>query len=180
MPKGKYIHNHHSSTEFKKGHKVPQKWKKIISITHKGKKNPKHSEWMKKQIGEKSPNWKGGITKLTKKIRESPKYQTWKILVLKRDFPNLNPEQIKKERIQVHHLIQFKKIIEDYNIQTLKEAEKCDFLWNINNGVSLRKGEHYLVSQLERYKYPSKGFILMLEKMIKQLKEIKWQKENQL
>ena len=36
-----------------------------------------------------------------------------------------------------HHIKEFSKIIEEYQIKTLEQALNCDEMWNINNGQTL-------------------------------------------
>jgi len=74
-----------------------KKWKKNLSIAHKGqegywlgKKRPLHSQKTKEKMslahkGEKSYLWKGGITPKNKKIRNNIKYRLWREEVFKRD-----------------------------------------------------------------------------------------------
>jgi len=117
--------------------------------------------------GIKNPNWKGGKWKkknaFEDKIRRSKKYKEWKHEILKRDVPSY-PKRPKN--INVHHLKGFRKILEENNIKTLEEAMKCKELWNIDNGVTLWKSEHYVITLLHRRKNISLGFIRCLEEWV--------------
>ncbi len=67
----------HPKTQFKKGLKHTEEWKK------------NHSKKMK---GENHPNWQGGITPLNKLLRNSAMYQIWRNAVFLRDnFTCQNP-----------------------------------------------------------------------------------------
>lgn len=103
---------------------------------------------------------------LVNKIRLLKKYKIWKFKVLKRDYPELKEKDIRRNRLQVHHIIPIKQLILENNIKTPKEASKCANLWNVDNGKSVRKGEHYFITQIERMKYPSKGFIDYLKYLV--------------
>ena len=89
--------------------------------------------------------------KLCGQIRRSEKYLNWKKKILKRDNLNLNSPN-------VHHKKSFKKILIENDIQSLKDAEKCKELWDISNGITISKGEHRIVSLLERMKNNTPGF----------------------
>jgi len=160
------------------GKKVSEETKKKISDSEKGKKvivTKKHRENLSKAlkgkyVGENNLNWKGGKKQSSKlnyqrrrfeyEIRGLKEYKEWREEVLKRDilsYPNI------PKNIQVHHIKPFRKILNDNNIKNVEEAKNCKELWNVENGQALRKGEHYIITMLERKKYVSKGFIRFLE-----------------
>ena len=97
--------------------------------------------------------------KLCGQIRRSNKYISWKKKVLRRDnlkvkFPN------------VHHKKSFKSILINNNIKTIKDANKCKELWDINNGITISRGEHRIITLLERIKNISPGFLQILKDYI--------------
>jgi len=120
----------------------------------------KHIEQWKKQMSDK---WKGGVTSFQRQVRNLPQYREWKTAVLKRDcltYP------VVSGRIQVHHKKPFNKILIDNNIKTLDDAKTCQELWDVSNGIALWKGEHAILSILERHKHISKGLICILQMWI--------------
>ena len=109
---------------------------------------------MKKENNKKfSPK---EFKKLQSQIRRSEKYKKWKDKILRRDNLNLKSPNI-------HHKKPFKKILIENDIKSLAEAEKCKELWDINNGITISRGEHRIVSLLERMKYNTLGFIQILK-----------------
>ncbi len=91
---------------------------------------------------ENHPSWKGGITSLNQQIRHSEKMLVWRKEVFEKDFFTCqNCNQI-GENLNAHHIIPFHKIIEENNIKTIKEANMCKELWNINNGTTLCESCH--------------------------------------
>jgi len=131
------------NSEFKKGHK------KNIGESHPmyGKK---HSEETKMKMsekkkgvirinvtGEKHYNWKGGITCLRGQIYNSYKTKEWRTKIFQRDYYLCQECQMPSGYIEAHHIKEFYKILEDNNIKTLKDAQFCDELWDIDNGITL-------------------------------------------
>jgi len=100
------------------------------------------------------------LNKLCLQIRKCDKYKAWRDTILDRDKETLKD-------LQVHHEDPFRDIILRNNITTVKDAEKCKELWKINNGITITKGEHRILSLLERYKYHTKGFFKAIIPLIK-------------
>lgn len=98
--------------------------------------------------------------KLCGQIRRSEDYLNWRNKILKRDNLDLKSPNI-------HHKKPFNKILIDNDIYSLKDAKKCKELWDINNGITISKGEHRIISLLERIKYNSPGFLQILKDYIK-------------
>ena len=111
------------------------------------------------------------LKKLSGQIRRSQKYLEWKQKVLDRDDLNLKSSN-------VHHRKAFKTILIENHITTLEDAKKCPELWDLKNGIVIGKGEHRILSLLERIKTITPGFRLELEEFLlgeskkKLLKEI--------
>jgi hypothetical protein len=110
------------------GMKFSEEHKKNLSKSHKGISRPK---------GKKSPNWKGGITPLVKILRNCFKYRLWRNDVFTRDNFTCQECGIRGRYLEAHHIKEFSKIIHEYNIKTLDDAENCEELWDINNGRTL-------------------------------------------
>lgn len=90
---------------------------------------------------EKNPKWSGGFTPLYKLIRSCVKMQDWKKAIFKRDgykdyFSGCAGD------LEAHHIISFTKLLKDYNIKTVKEAEACASLWSLDIGVTMLKSNH--------------------------------------
>ncbi len=98
--------------------------------------------------------------KLCGQIRRSEKYLNWKKKVLARD-------NLKLKSPNVHHKKSFTKILRENDITSLAEAEKCKELWDLNNGITISKGEHRIISLLERMKSNTPGFLKIMKEYLK-------------
>jgi hypothetical protein len=93
--------------------------------------------------GENHYNWKGGITPTLLQIRHCDMYKCWVHSVFKRDnYTCQYCSNIKGHNLNAHHKYPFSKIIQDNNIKTIEDAQKCHVLWDINNGVTLCEDCH--------------------------------------
>jgi hypothetical protein len=159
------------------GVKLSDELKKRISNSEKGKvvvvtdeTRAKMSKALKgKYVGEKHWQWKGGRknsrvhSPLLYAIRFCGKYEQWKQAVLKIHTPTY-PEVPKG--LQVHHLKKLTTILKENNIQTFEEALNCPEIWDVNNGVVMTKGEHYIISMIQRHKKFSRDFVQLLSDWI--------------
>ena len=107
--------------------------------------------YKKERSGSGSTNWKGGITDEIKLIKNSRKYKDWIISVFQRDGFRCAKCGKVKPKLNAHHLIRFKKLID--NLKEIfgkdniyESAMKYSPLWEINNGETLcvdcHKKEH--------------------------------------
>jgi len=87
--------------------------------------------------GSNHPNWQGGITPLRALIRNLIEYKNWRKEVFKRDDYTCQECDKTKCYVEAHHIKEFYKILEDNNIKTLKDAQNCEELWDIDNGITL-------------------------------------------
>lgn len=89
--------------------------------------------------GKNHPNWKGGITSLNQKIRHCIEYYNWMRSIMKRD--DYTCQKCGKKgngNLEVdHYPRKFSDIMHSNKISSYEEAQKCDELWNINNGRTL-------------------------------------------
>lgn len=95
--------------------------------------------------GEEAGNWRGGITPLVRTYRVTPKYKAWRTSVLNRD----NHTCLKcgaRELLEVNHIITVKEIFKQNKFATTDELYRCSLLWDMNNGETLCKSCHRLVS----------------------------------
>ena len=104
------------------------------------------------------------LNKLCSKIRQCNKYKVWRQRILDRDKETL-------KNLQVHHKDPFRDIILRNNIASIDDALECKELWKLNNGITITKGEHRILSLIERYKYHTKGFFKAIESLLKEQKE---------
>ena len=163
-------------SEYHKGKCLSEKVKKKISKANKGQipwnkrlKGYKLSEEGRqnirkakqgKQYGSNNPNWKNGISSLEHLIRTNFKNRQWISDVFTRD--NFICQMCGDNRggnLNAHHIKNFSKIIQFYEITTLEEAIQCDELWNINNGITLCKKCHIKIHINKKYNFELVGEI---------------------
>ena len=87
-------------------------------------------------------NWKGGITPIHTAVRNSLLTKIWRRAVLKRDSYRCQHCNKVGGKLHAHHIIFFSTIMEVHNITTLEEAEACETLWEVSNGLTLCKKCH--------------------------------------
>jgi len=103
----------------------------------------KHSEETKQKIRKTKTGsipWNKGTgykTKLQKKIRSCTKYIEWRTSIYERDNWVCKTCNTKGLKLTAHHMKSFALILKEYKIKTLYEAEDCDKLWDLDNGVTL-------------------------------------------
>ena len=144
------------------GKNLSQEHRKKISIANTGKKHP-HSEETKKKIseaqkGEKGNNWekrgknsnsyRNGLTPLYLQIRHCFKSQQFSYDCYIRD--NYACQKCKERGgiLCVHHIKSFSDIIEENNIKSLEEAEMCNELWDVRNGIVFCKEDHKVFHEI--------------------------------
>ena len=74
-----------------------------------------------------------GKTEIKMFIRSLLQYKKWRLDVMRKDKWTC-VECGSKDKIQVDHIKPFSKIIKEENITSVKEALRCDILWDISNG----------------------------------------------
>ena len=92
--------------------------------------------------GENNWNWKGGISSLNNKISSCINSMEWTRDVYKRDDWTCVKCDKRGGDLCAHHIRPFSVIIKQNNIKSLEDADKCDELWDINNGQTLCKNCH--------------------------------------
>jgi len=99
----------------------------------------KHTaEWIKKYTGKNHPNWRGGISGLNLRIRATHKYYIWRFEIFKRDnFTCVQCKGVRSKKLNVDHIKSFALILKENNIKSLRQAEKCEELWDKTNGQTL-------------------------------------------
>jgi len=101
--------------------------------------------------------------KLCGQVRRMPKYAEWKQKILDRDDLGLKSPNI-------HHWKSFNQILIDNNIKSVADAEKCYELWDLQNGITITRGEHRILSLLERVKTITPGFQQFLMDFLRRTK----------
>lgn len=142
-----------SKTEFKKGNKLSEATKAKM----KGRIPWNKGKEFLQIRGENHPQWKGGRTHLCAAIRTMSEYKNWRTKIFKRDKYICQCCKYKIRQLQVHHIIPFYQILNQYNIKSLEDARACSFLWDISNGQTLcvpchKQTDSYLVNQYTKLK----------------------------
>lgn len=117
-----------------------EKTRKKISEKLKGRYHTKKQRDEKRlyvRRGENHHNWNGGITPLSDQIRRLPEYKQWRSDVYQRDNWTCQTCEQRGGKLEAHHIKEFAQIIKDNNITNIWEAQFCEELWDINNGVTL-------------------------------------------
>ena len=143
-------------SEKRKGIQFSEKHIKNLSKSHKGQKGYwkdkkmtqerrkrflKYWNSLKYKVREKHHNWKGN-RELRKLIRDGYMNINWRTNVFKRDNFICQHCGYRGKGLIAHHIKPFAKILEEYKITTLEEADNCKELWDINNGITLCKRCH--------------------------------------
>ena len=144
----------HCRNHSQKGKEHPNYGKKHPELSErmKGKNNPMYGKYR-----EQNSAWKGGVTLFHNKIRKLLLYKEWRKRVYARDYWTCQICKIKGGRIHAHHDINIIKIIEFFNIKTLKQAEQCELLWNVNNGITLCIKCHGKLHKTPHFERRAKG-----------------------
>lgn len=88
--------------------------------------------------GKNHFNWKGGITPLNQKIRHCLKYKIWIRQIFKRDNWTCQKCGQRGGNLEAdHYPIKFSDILKKNNVTSYEESQKCNELWNIDNGRTL-------------------------------------------
>ena len=124
----------------KMGHTVSEETRNKISQSKKGNSKSNSGSFQKGLI----PWNKGmGITaSLLHKVRSCLKYRQWRSDIFTRDDFTCQDCDRRGGLIEAHHPESFSDIMALNDVKTLAEAEVCEELWNINNGITLCKKCH--------------------------------------
>jgi hypothetical protein len=145
----------------------PEHIKKVIEANRKIRSDPKYLKNHREAVNKNSQNltWRENQLKsstgegfwyghrsinrdliLEEDIRHSSKYKEWRTKVFSRDgykdwFCGLR--ETLKNPINAHHIKPFWKILNENGITSLSESERCEELWDINNGVTMLRKTHF-------------------------------------
>ncbi len=115
------------------GMKFSDEHRRNLSKSHIGQK---HLYWR----GKNHFLWKGGITPTVQNIRHCFKYRQWRSDVFTRDDFTCQICGVRGGYLEVDHFPKmFYEIIKEYEIDSIDKANKCEELWNINNGRTVCK-----------------------------------------
>lgn len=142
--------------------------KKNISNAHLGKKlSDEHKDKIRNKfiglrLGYNHPMWKGGRSTFRNRLQQTYLYKNWRKSVYERDFYlcqicNLGG------KLNSHHIIKFSKIVEDYNLLKYEDYLDCNFLWDVDNGITLCESCHHNIKGLEE-KFEEKFKNIIYEK----------------
>ena len=93
--------------------------------------------------GEEHHCWKGGDNKWYLALRNCGKYKLWRTSCIKRDKHKCIKCGEKDDELNVHHIIPFIDIIKSHSITNSEEGNKCEELWDIDNGITLCHNCHF-------------------------------------
>ena len=110
------------------------------------------------------------LKKLMNKVRKLPEYLEWKRWILEQSYiPGTEPKGI-----QIHHCDHnFSWYFKEHNITTIEQAKKCKALW-LARGICLTRGEHFALTRIALYKYPTPGFVILLSQELERLQEAQY------
>lgn len=144
-----------------------------ISKSHKGKKlsdehkNKIREKFIGLRIGHNHPMWKGGTSIMRNRLRQSFEYKNWRSLIYERDKFVCQICFVMGNRLNSHHIVKFSKIVEKYNLSEYKDFINCDFLWNIDNGITLCENCHHgIKGKEEEYEQKFKNIVYEKKKNV--------------
>lgn len=108
-----------------------------------------------KRLKEDNPNWKNGKSNLSNNLRTMMKMRLWTYDIFVRDkFTCQKCGDDKGGNLNAHHKKHLSKIIDEFKIQSVTDAHKCNELWDLNNGITLcikcHRKEHQNYSNRDR------------------------------
>lgn len=91
-----------------------------------------------------------GNSKLDRKIRALGLFSQWRETVYKKSNRKCQTCQMIPNKLEAHHIIPFKVLLKKFNIKTIQQAQQCEELWSVDNGVALCQKCHALTKQGSR------------------------------
>lgn len=135
-------------TKKDRGYKMSEETKRKISLANNGRnkyKSEKIYQMAENRKGNKNWMWTGNNHKtLRQKIHQSTKYKIWRNVVFKRDNWTCQKCHKNSNTLRAHHLTEFWILLDKYNIKSVEQAEQCQELWDIENGITLCNDCHLI------------------------------------
>lgn len=101
------------------------------------------AKWKSENLtGNNAFNWRGGNGTLLNNVRKLTASSDWTKSILLRDEFKCQSCGRGSNKLNVHHLAPFRSIVRRNNITSSTEAQLCDELWNLDNGVTMCKTCH--------------------------------------
>ena len=100
---------------------------------------------------KKNENWREKRP-LSDFIRATAKYRKWRKDIIERDNYVCQSCNKRKKLTQVHHKINFNKLIKENNITTIEEAINCKDLWDMDNGITMCRKCHNIYHKINFFK----------------------------
>lgn len=130
------------------GRIASEETRKKLSESNKGKKHSKETiEKMKKSLKGRLV-WNKGLgtkSRLNEKIRKCLKFKAWRDSVFSRDKWTCQECKAVGGTLHPHHKVFLSDIVKSFKIESLQEAEECQKLWDVENGITLCHGCHSLL-----------------------------------
>ncbi len=109
-----------------------------------------HSEATKAKLrayrGPHTSNWRGGTTALQNLVRGSARFRAWRLAIYRRDGwrctqcgkkGGWNKSEKHYERLHADHIRPLALLLYEHRISTSLAADRCDNLWDVDNGRTL-------------------------------------------
>jgi hypothetical protein len=87
------------------------------------------------------------------RLRDHKLYTDWRIAVLEIGNYTCQICGNKEDGMLAHHIEPFDKILDDNNVTSIKEAEKCKRLWDVSNGMVVCRSCHRSIHNSDDYCY---------------------------
>lgn len=126
-----------------KGKKLSKAQRKQLSEFHKGKKLSSTTKdkirvaFIGLRSGAKHPLWKGGVSIIRNRLRQSFVYKDWRKKCYDRDGYKCKKCGDKNGRLECHHIIPVRVLVDMFGLKTFEDYANCKELWDINNGITL-------------------------------------------
>lgn len=112
--------------------------KRKLSLALKGRKRPEVT-------GHLNGFWKGGRTPFLVAVRNLPRCIAWRDAVYARDhYTCQDCGDAKGGNLNAHHLTPLAQLLNELGIKTAPDANTCEALWEISNGITLCERCHRL------------------------------------
>lgn len=98
-----------------------------------------------KVSGQNHYNWKGGITRFNKELRNFVKHIGWTESVFRRDSYTCIKCGTRGGHLVAHHILPLSFIRDKFKLETTKDVEKCELVYDISNGITLCRKCHKLI-----------------------------------